>query len=79
MSREEIKEKVIELVRYIADDAENIDEESALMDDIGMDSIQVLTLTSLVEKTFNFKFAPRENIGLDTIGDIVEFLVKKNS
>lgn len=78
MSREDILDKIIELITTLSN-AEEITEESEIIEDLGIGSMDVLHLISCIEVEFDVKFpekAIRSLVVVGDIADVVESLLK---
>lgn len=86
MTRTEILEKIKGIL--LADDfvgikegIEDITEETSLLDDLALDSLQILNLVVLLEEKFNF-ICEEEELNLDMFDDmhhLVSFIEKKTA
>lgn len=75
MNRQEILKRVVNLFSIMTD-AEEIRENSELIDDLGISSMDILALTSYIEEEFKIKIAVC-NVGrMVTVGDVVDFIMK---
>jgi acyl carrier protein len=81
MSRIEIKEKLIDVMRMAAPnspvDMASLDEGSNLMTDVGLSSVGVLYVVIAIEEFFNIRF---DNVGFGdfkTVGDVIDYIEKK--
>ena len=83
MSRNEIKEKLIDVMRMAMPDA-NIDENtiteaSDLTVDVGLSSVGVLYIVIAIEEFFGVRF---DNVGFGdfkTFGDVINFIEEKQN
>lgn len=69
--------KVIDIIKeqLNIDDVE-ITEETSFKDDLGVDSLDLLELVMAFEEEYNIELDPEELEGIQTVGDIVEFIKK---
>ena len=81
MSRNEIKEKLFEVMKMAAPNAltdeASITESSNLMTDVGLSSVGVLYVVIAIEEFFNIRF---DNVGFGdfkTVGDVIDYIEKK--
>lgn len=81
LSRTEIKEKLIEVMRYaISDnniDLDKLSESSTLTTDIGLTSVGVLYVVIAIEESFSIEF---NNVGFGdfkTVGDVINYIEEK--
>ncbi len=73
MRREDILQRVIELFSTMTE-AEEITEDSELIDDLDISSMDVLFLISSMEEEFHVKVPEREIRKMVTIGDVTEII-----
>lgn len=73
MRREDILQRVIELFSTMTE-AEEITEDSELIDDLDISSMDVLFLISSMEEEFHVKVSEREIRKMVTIGDVTEII-----
>ena len=64
------------LAEHIDGNAEDITRESALVDDLGLSSLEVITIVSEFESEFDIEVPDRVITTLRTVGDIVDYLEK---
>ncbi|MBO5076290.1 MAG: acyl carrier protein [Clostridia bacterium] len=64
------------LADHIDGNAEDITRESALVDDLGLSSLEVITIVSEFESEFDIEVPDRVIPTLRTVGDIVDYLEK---
>ena len=81
MSRNEIKEKLIDVMQMAMPnatfDAENISDDADLTVDIGLSSVGVLYVVIAIEEFFGVRF---DNVGFGdfkTIGDVLDYIEAK--
>lgn len=73
MSREEILEKVIDLFSTMTD-VEEITEESELMEDLDISSMEILTLVSSIEEEFQIQIPEKSLRKMVTIGNVADVI-----
>lgn len=73
MYNEEILKKVISLLSAMSE-ADEITEDSELMDDLGIGSMDVLLLTSNLEVEFSITISEKELRKVVTVGDVVDLI-----
>lgn len=73
MSRQEILKRVVDLFSIMTD--EEILEESELIDDLGISSMDILTLMSYIEEEFKIKIAVCNVCKMITVRDVVDFII----
>ena len=74
MTTNDILQRVIDLFATMADTDEEITEESELIDDLGISSMDVLFLISSLEEEFKIKVSEKEIRKMSTIGDVTEVI-----
>jgi len=81
MNKIEIKEKLSEIFIMVmgenAVDITNINEQSRLVDDIGLNSVGILYLVIAIEEFFNIRFEDIGTSDLKTIGQVIEYIDSK--
>lgn len=74
MTTNEILKRVIDLFAAMADTDDEITEESELIEDLGISSMDVLFLISSLEEEFGIKISEKEVRKMATIGDVTEVI-----
>lgn len=75
MCKEDILKRVIELFSTMAEaEAEEISEDSELINDLGISSMDVLFLISSMEEEFQIKIPEKQIRKMATIGDVAEIV-----
>ena len=74
MSKDEVLERVITLLATMSD-VEEIDEDSEIMEDLDLSSMDVLFLVSSIEAEFRIKMPEKEIRRVETVGDIADVIV----
>ena len=81
MSRSEIKEKLIDVMKMAAPsgaaELEKLDEGSSLVGDVGLSSVGVLYIVIAIEEFFDIRFDDVGFADFKTIGDVVNYIEKK--
>lgn len=78
MEREQIKETVTELIRNIIDDdTVEIKEESGLMEDLELSSLEIMTMIADIEQEYQIVLEEAELRSMVSVGDMVEGICKK--
>ena len=78
MSREEILEKVRELIAdKLGVDKDEVTEEASLVDDLGADSLDLVDLVMVFEEEFDVKIEDDELENIKTVKDVVEGIMSK--
>lgn len=57
--------------------ANDISMETRIAEDLGVDSIEMMDLASMLDVKFNLKIEPAEFMGREKIKDIVELIISK--
>ena len=71
MSQEALSKEIIEFVSEIAG-VENVTEESMLMDDLEMASIDIFTLLGEIEMEYHIAIASKHLKEIETVGDLIK-------
>ncbi len=78
MSREEILEKVRELIAdKLGVDKDEVTEEASLVDDLGADSLDLVDLVMVFEEEFDVKIEDDELENIKTVKDVVDGIMSK--
>lgn len=81
MSRNEIKEKLVDVMKMAAPsadiDIESLSEQSNLVSDIGLSSVGVLYIVIAIEEFFDIRFDDVGFADFKTIGDVIDYIEKK--
>ena len=75
-----IRRKIIEELLEASEaslDASEIEAGTNLRDDLGLDSLQAVTVVMALEQEFEIEVDDEEIDGLQTVGDILELLTRK--
>ena len=67
-------ERTISILEDYVEEGTEITAESALVDDLGLSSLEVINLVSAFEEEFNIEVPDRVIPTLRTVGDIVAYL-----
>ncbi len=77
-----IRQKIIEELLEASEsklDASEIEAGTSLRDDLGLDSLQAVTVVIALEQEFEIEVDDEEIDGLQTVGDILELLTRKTA
>lgn len=77
-NREMIRQTLIELIE--ADTGErhdDLDDAKILRDELGLDSVDVVSLVSQVERKFRIRLSQQELANLATVGNVLDLLQTK--
>jgi len=74
MEREKIFDVMKEILKLIKPSADftNINEDSQLVRDVGLDSLTIMLLSLAIENKFGFKF--EGNPKFNTVGEVIDFI-----
>lgn len=74
MEREKIFEELKEILKIIKPSADftNINEDSQLVRDVGLDSLTILLLSLAIENKFGFKFDGNPKFA--TVGEVIDYI-----
>ena len=74
MEREKIFDELKDILKQIKPSADftNINEDSQLVRDVGLDSLTILLLSLAIEHKFGFKF--EGNPKFTTVGEVIDFI-----
>lgn len=73
-----MEQKVIAIIAEATkEDAEKITLETSLVDDLNLDSLDIVELMMKMEDDFGMEIPEEDAEGLKTVKDIVEYLKKK--
>jgi len=77
MTREDIMAKLSEILKDRGFDVEGISEDSKLVEDIGLDSLDLVDLTMDIEDAFSIQIPDEDLPKLDTVGKVVDYIIEK--
>jgi acyl carrier protein len=78
MTREEVFEKVKEiLVETLSVDADKVTLEARFQEDLETDSLDLVELVMTMEEDFGIKISDEEAAEITTVGDAVDFVMKR--
>lgn len=78
-TRDEIKEKVIDIVvEQLQVSRDQVTEETSFVDDLGADSLDTAELVMEFEDEFDINI-PEDEEGIKTVGDAISFIEKEGS
>ncbi|MBR0468587.1 MAG: acyl carrier protein [Mogibacterium sp.] len=74
LTREEIKEKTIKLIRNFIPELQDaeLDESSIINTDTNIDSLSLIMLITKVESTFGIRIPRKEWTSLNTLGELLD-------
>lgn len=59
---------------FLSMEVTSIQPESTIKDDLGVDSVDIVSLVSEIENTFGLKISDAEAAGLKTVGQVVDLI-----
>ena len=75
MERAEILSQILAILEDVAEiSPEDVNENSVLMDELDLSSMEVLTVVADLEETFGLRSPEKELRNFVTIGDLVDYL-----
>ena len=75
MERAEIISQILAILEDVAEvSPEDVNENSVLMDDLDLSSMEILTIVADLEETFGLRIPEKELRNFVTIGDRVDYL-----
>ena len=77
MTRAEIQAGIVAVAREHLGYGGEFDPALRLVEDLGFDSLKLLTLAAEVENRFRVTLEPDEEAGIATLGDLLELLAAK--
>jgi len=78
MKREDVLKTVINIFSMMTD-AKIISEESELIDDLGISSMDILMLIAYIEEEFHIRITERSIRRIFTVGDVVDVILRQLS
>ncbi|MCR5096544.1 MAG: acyl carrier protein [Erysipelotrichaceae bacterium] len=73
-----ILEKLQELIREYSGNSDlQISEDSSLINDLQLSSLDVISLVGIIEDTFDIEFDDENIAGMITVKDVVEYISSK--
>lgn len=77
MQRAEIVSQILGILEDVAEIApEDVNEDSALMDDLDLSSMEILTIVADLEETFGLRIPEKELRSFVTISDLADYLAE---
>ena len=77
MQRAEIVSQILGILEDVAEIApEDVNEDSALMDDLDLSSREILTIVADLEETFGLRIPEKELRSFVTISDLADYLAE---
>lgn len=81
MIRDDIFEGVKDVIREISPDTdlESVTEETSIVDDLDVDSLDVVEIIMKIEDTFEVKVADEDAQEWKNIGDVIDYIIEKQA
>ncbi len=78
MDRADIRQTLVQILENdLGQDFSKIEEGQNLRDELGLDSVDVVSVVSQVERKFRIRLSPQELETLVTVGDLLTLLESK--
>lgn len=78
MNREEVLEKVADVIREVFDDEGITVTDATVANDVnGWDSLMHITLIGTIEDEFDVKFAMKDVVGMANVGQMVDLIMEQ--
>ena len=75
MERAEIMSQILAILEDVAEiSPEDVNENSVMMDDLDLSSMEILTVVADLEETFGLRIPEKELRNFVTIGDLADYL-----
>ena len=75
MQRAEIVSQILAVLEDVAEiSPEDVNEDSVLMDDLDLSSMEILTIVADLEETFGLRITEKELRNFVTIADVADYL-----
>ena len=78
MDRNEIKSFVLEIMDKLSD-IDECSEDMDIVEDLGLSSISVMELISMMEDRYKIRISSRDLSMVGTVGDLIELVAKKTA
>ena len=77
MERAEIISQILAILEDVAEESpEDVNEDSVLMDDLDLSSMEILTIVADLEETFGLRIPEKELRNFVTMGDLADYLAE---
>lgn len=78
MNREEVLEKVSEIIKDVFDNDEVMITDNTVAGDVeGWDSLMHITLIGTIEDEFDIKFAMKDVVGMKNVGQMIDLILEQ--
>ena len=75
MEREEIKRTLYEMMSELLErEVDDIDESKALMDELDISSLEIMTMIADLEEQFQIQIPENDIRGMVSVGDIIDYI-----
>lgn len=75
MEREEIKRTLYEMMSELLErEVDDIDESKALMDELDLSSLEIMTMIADLEEQFQIQIPENDIRGMVTVGDMIDYI-----
>lgn len=75
MEREEIKCTLYEMMSELLErEVDDIDESKALMDELDLSSLEIMTMIADLEEQFQIQIPENDIRGMVTVGDMIDYI-----
>lgn len=78
MTREEAKKTIMNTIVELTGTHEAITEESNIIRDLGVSSIQIMSMLGEMEEIFDVDLSVRKLRKIRTVGDLCEYIIKQS-
>lgn len=80
MQRSEILDQIKRILEDVAEiSPEEVTEDSVLMDDLDLSSMEILTIVADLEESFGIRIPEKELRGFVTVGDLTDYLLAQEA
>ena len=76
MDKQAVTEEVLRLLRQTTEDAQQISESALLREELGIGSIEILTLVADLEDVFRITVRERDLREVETVADVVQLVLR---
>ena len=78
MNRDAVRQTVIELLESdLGEKFETLEDAQRLREDLGLDSVDMVSMVSQAERRFRFRVSQDELMKIVTVGDVLDLLQSK--
>jgi acyl carrier protein len=78
MNREDVLERVADVIREVFDDEDIVVTDDTVANDVdGWDSLMHITLIGTIEDEFDVKFAMKDVVGMENVGQMVDLIMEQ--